>query len=85
MQSSLSFFEVFFRFAFFGLFWARNIFRLALSDRALCRVGEMNFTFRPAGSAPRRVAHRKKKRTEQRKEEGLLGSGNGNGNLLNAI
>jgi len=64
MQSSLSFFEVFFRFAFFGLFWARNIFRLALSDRALCRVGEMNFTFRPAGSAPRRVAHRKKKKKQ---------------------
>jgi len=66
-------FSVFFRATFFSpshfsvCFGPETFFVLALSDRALCRAGEMNFTFRPAGSAPRRVAHKKKE------GEGLLG------------
>jgi len=85
MQSSLSFFELHFFYPshFSVCFGPETFFVLALSDRALCRAGEMNFTFRPAGSAPRRVAHKKKK--EWRKEKDFLGNGNGNGNLLNAI
>jgi len=62
--------NIFFPSHFSVCFGPETFFVLALSDRALCRAGEMNFTFRPAGSAPRRVAH-KKKRME--KGEGLLG------------